>query len=106
MILVNLTCGRNPWKLASLEDPAYRAFTRDPRYLKTILPVSDELYDLLVEIFDTRPDRRISIVDLRAAIIRCSGFINIKFLDQGALEELDDSSSEGEWRDKDGDDSD
>jgi hypothetical protein len=103
VILVNLTCGRNPWKLASLEDPTYRAFTRDPNFLKTILPLSDELYDILVKIFEIRPDIRISILDLRAAIIRCSGFSNICIQFQGALEALDESSSGGEGGDKDED---
>ena len=30
VILVNLTCGRNPWKQASFDDSTYRAFTRSP----------------------------------------------------------------------------
>lgn len=74
VILVNLTCGRNPWKQASFEDSTYRAFTRQPGFLKTILPVSDELNDILGRIFTRNPDHRITLPELRARIIACSGF--------------------------------
>jgi len=74
VILVNLTCGRNPWKQASFEDSTYRAFTRQPDFLKTILPVSDELNDILGRIFTRNPDHRITLPELRARIIACSSF--------------------------------
>lgn len=74
VILVNLTCGRNPWKQASFDDSTYRAFTRNPNFLKTILPLSDELNDILARIFTRNPDERISLRDLRSAIERCHTF--------------------------------
>ncbi|TAQ83216.1 hypothetical protein B7494_g8460 [Chlorociboria aeruginascens] len=72
VILVNLTCGRNPWKQASLEDSTYRAFTKNPDFLKTILPLSDELNRILGLIFTRNPDERISIGELRRQILLCS----------------------------------
>ena len=39
---MNLTCGRNPWKRASVEDSTFKAFRKDPNFLQTILPVTDE----------------------------------------------------------------
>lgn len=83
VILVNLTCRRNPWKQASLEDPTYRAFTKNPSYLKTILPVSDELSDILDMIFESDPDKRISISELRSAVAQCSSFVNTSFKSHG-----------------------
>ncbi|KAJ5015820.1 Negative regulator of sexual conjugation and meiosis [Colletotrichum sp. SAR 10_99] len=74
VILVNLTCGRNPWKQASFEDSTYRAYTRCPETLKSILPVSDELNDILGRIFTRNPDHRITLPELRNRIQTCSSF--------------------------------
>ncbi|KAK4655343.1 Serine/threonine protein kinase [Podospora pseudocomata] len=74
VVLVNLTCGRNPWKQASYEDSTYRAYARSQDFLKTILPVSDELNDILGRIFTRNPDQRITLSELRARILACSRF--------------------------------
>ncbi|AEO55528.1 hypothetical protein MYCTH_2299470 [Thermothelomyces thermophilus ATCC 42464] len=74
VILVNLTCGRNPWKQASYEDSTYRAYIKSRDFLKTILPVSDELNDILGRIFTRNPDERITLPELRAQILACSRF--------------------------------
>lgn len=74
VILVNLTCGRNPWKQASVEDSTYRAFSRNPDFLKTILPLTDDLNDILRRIFSQNPDQRISLPELRDRILACARF--------------------------------
>jgi len=74
VILVNLTCGRNPWKQASNEDSTYRAYAKSQEFLKTILPLSDELNDILGRIFTRNPDQRITLPELRARILACSRF--------------------------------
>jgi len=74
VILVNLTCGRNPWKKASLEDSTFSAFLRDPEFLKTILPLTSELDMILRRIFDCDATRRITIPELRHMIMQCSAF--------------------------------
>jgi serine/threonine protein kinase len=74
VILVNLTCGRNPWKQASFEDSTYRAYTRSPGFLKTILPLSDQLNDILGRIFTRNPDQRITLHELRDQILACTRF--------------------------------
>lgn len=74
VILVNLTCGRNPWKQASFDDSTYRAFTRSPGFLKTILPLSDDLNDILSRIFTRNPDQRITLTELRTRILACTSF--------------------------------
>lgn len=72
MILVNLTCGRNPWKRAALEDSTFKAFAQDCNYLQTILPISGELNYILQRIFEIDPRRRISLAELRDLIVRAS----------------------------------
>jgi len=74
VILVNLTCGRNPWKQASVEDSTYKAFTRNRNFLKTILPLSDELNDILGMIFERNPQDRITVSELRRLIEACHSF--------------------------------
>lgn len=71
VILVNLTCGRNPWKQASVQDSTYRAFARSPDFLKTILPITDGLNDILGRIFDPSPEQRITLPELREMIMAC-----------------------------------
>ena len=74
VILVNLACGRNPWKQASQEDSTYRAFLKDQDFLKTILPLSDELNSILCRIFERQPEKRISISELKHRINNCATF--------------------------------
>lgn len=71
MILVNLTCGRNPWKRASPEDSTFRAFLQDPQFLRSILPLSAELDSILHRVFECDPSKRISIHELRDLIVAC-----------------------------------
>lgn len=74
MILVNLTCGRNPWKRASTEDTTFRAYLKDPEFLRSILPVSPELNVILHRIFECDPYKRITIPELRQLILECPRF--------------------------------
>lgn len=74
VILVNLTCGRNPWKRASIEDSTFSAFLRDPDFLKTILPLTSDLDMILRRIFDCDPTSRITIPELRHLIMQCPAF--------------------------------
>lgn len=74
VILVNLTCGRNPWKQASFQDSTYRAYTRSQDFLKTILPLTDDLNDILGRIFNPNPELRITLAELRCRIMTCPQF--------------------------------
>ncbi|KAI6948024.1 Pkinase-domain-containing protein [Hortaea werneckii] len=74
VILVNLTCGRNPWKRASAEDATFKAFLKDRTFLQTILPISHELNYIFQRIFTMDPALRISIAELRDLIVCCSHF--------------------------------
>lgn len=74
VILVNLTCGRNPWEQTSFQDSTYQAFAQAPDFLKTILPLSDELNDILKRIF-TNAEARISLSHLQYMIMTCSSLV-------------------------------
>ncbi|KAK4619612.1 Negative regulator of sexual conjugation and meiosis [Fulvia fulva] len=71
VILVNLTCGRNPWKRASVEDSTFRAYMRDRNFLQSILPITNEFNHILQRIFEVNPRNRITLGELRDLIFRC-----------------------------------
>ncbi|PVF96475.1 Pkinase-domain-containing protein [Serendipita vermifera] len=68
IILVNLTCGRNPWRQASPADETFRTFVHDPDFLPSILPVSSDCNEILKRIFTINPQNRISLPELRQSI--------------------------------------
>ncbi|KAF2766481.1 serine/threonine protein kinase, partial [Teratosphaeria nubilosa] len=70
VILVNLVCGRNPWKRASMDDPTFQAYVRDRNFLQTILPISRDLHFILQRIFEIDPRKRITLDELRDLIVR------------------------------------
>ncbi|KAI9673160.1 MAG: hypothetical protein M1817_003022 [Caeruleum heppii] len=72
VILVNLTCGRNPWKRASVHDSTFRAYLTDSTFLRTILPLSPEFDSILRRIFECDPLKRITIPELRRRILQCA----------------------------------
>jgi len=74
VMLVNLTCGRNPWKRASPEDSTFRAYLKDPFFLKSILPLSTEMVCILSRVFERDPAKRITIPELRQVIVDCPRF--------------------------------
>lgn len=68
IILVNLVCGRNPWKQANTADDAFRSFLRNDDLLLSILPISPETNKILKRVFTLNPQARISIEDLRREV--------------------------------------
>ncbi|KAH8652823.1 kinase-like domain-containing protein, partial [Ilyonectria robusta] len=74
VILVNLTCGCNPWGLASIQDSAYREYGRSKGFLKSILPLSDDLNDILRCTFKPTPEHRVTLPELRTRVMACSRF--------------------------------
>jgi len=74
VMLVNLTCGRNPWKRASFDDSTFRAFMKDPKFLRSILPISMELDVLLQRMFEFNPAKRATIPEIRELLLCCPTF--------------------------------
>jgi len=93
VILVNLTCGRNPWKRASQSDSTYRAYLKDRKFLRTILPISQELNSILVRVFEPNPLKRISLQELRLRIMNCRNLtVKTNPMDSPPLSEVSDAS--------------
>ncbi|KAF2844450.1 kinase-like protein [Plenodomus tracheiphilus IPT5] len=86
VILVNLTCARNPWKRASFGDSNFRAFMQDPEFLRSILPLSQELDAILRRIFELDPAKRATIFEIREMILCCSGFSATKSVGSTTLQ--------------------
>lgn len=82
VILVNLTCGRNPWKRACYEDSTFRAYMRDREFLKTILPVSSQLTAILNRVFEVDPHKRATIQELKEMILACDSFTTLSNVPQ------------------------
>lgn len=57
-----------------MDDSTFSAFLRDPEFLKTILPLTDELDMILRRVFECNPTKRITIPELRHMIMQCSAF--------------------------------
>ncbi|ORY24118.1 kinase-like domain-containing protein, partial [Naematelia encephala] len=74
VILVNLVCGRNPWRIASPTDESFNAFLRDPYFLRRILPISEDCLYVLTRIFTLEPSERASLPELRQLITEVRSF--------------------------------
>jgi serine/threonine protein kinase len=75
VILVNLTCGRNPWKQACPSDETFRAYLANPDFLRSILPISEHTNRILKRIFALNPQGRIGLPELREEILRVKTFV-------------------------------
>ena len=74
IILVNLVCGRNPWRIASPSDESFGAFLKDPNFLRKILPISSQCLYVLEQIFTVNPADRISLHHLRKLVMQVTCF--------------------------------
>lgn len=75
VILVNLACGRNPWKQACPSDETFRAYLANPDFLRSILPISDHTNRILKRVFALNPQARIGLAELRAEIMSVKTFV-------------------------------
>ncbi|SCV72984.1 BQ2448_6909 [Microbotryum intermedium] len=75
VILVNLTCGRNPWKQACPSDETFCAYLGNPDFLRSILPISEHTNRILKRIFALNPKARITLKDLRREILSVKTFV-------------------------------
>ncbi|KAA1068753.1 hypothetical protein PGT21_013713 [Puccinia graminis f. sp. tritici] len=74
VILVNLSCGRNPWKQACPSDETFRAYLANPDFLRSILPISEHCNSILKRIFSLNPVARISLEELKTEISEIKNF--------------------------------
>lgn len=75
IILINLTCIRNPWlKAHQNDDQTFHYFVKNPKILKNILPVSNELYQLLIKVLQINPYNRINVRQLSDEVSKIRSF--------------------------------
>lgn len=75
IILINLVCIRNPWlKAHQTQDNTFHQFTKYPIILKKILPISTDLYYILLGIFQLNPWERVCLSRLMIQIAQCPSF--------------------------------
>lgn len=97
VILLNLVCGRNPWRKASLQDASYVKFRREADFLPRILPISRELNNVMRRIFYTKPSKCISLEELRALVNACPVLRPSKSKDSTTLSSASSSSSSSSY---------
>lgn len=74
VILINLVFGRNPWKQACPRDETFAAFVLNNDFLQTILPMSDELNEIIKSVFCLNPRKRLSLPEFARRVQGCSSF--------------------------------
>jgi len=82
IILVNLVCGRNPWRQASSEDETFQAYTKNPGLLETILPISQGTAYILRCIFELDPRSRPDVHTLKEMVLQTTIFSRNNLSDQ------------------------
>ena len=86
IILLNLVTGRNPWKSATSDDPTYQAYRRSPmRFLPTVLPISKELNNIIIQALAVDWRGRMSLLALREAVAAVNTFYSDDVVFDGNL---------------------
>jgi len=85
-MLLNLSTGRNPWKTATPDDPTFHQYRRNPRnFLTTVLPISEELNDVLVQVLAIDWRKRLSLSKFRSAVESIRTFYSDQVVFEGNL---------------------
>ncbi|RKP05391.1 kinase-like domain-containing protein, partial [Thamnocephalis sphaerospora] len=72
VLLVNMTCARNPWRRAERHDATFASFLRDPIGTLTVaLPITEGFARVLARCFDPNPVRRCTLEELRQIMRAC-----------------------------------
>ena len=74
VILVNMISGRNPWEKATLTDPCFVQYVENPDFLFDALAISEGVNEILRHIFLLNPLARLSLQQLRLAVLRLDTF--------------------------------
>ncbi|KAI0040873.1 kinase-like protein [Auriscalpium vulgare] len=75
IILINLITGRNPWKVATPDDPVFQAYNQHPStFLLDYLPISHKANMILRAALRVDWRVRVSLQSLRRAIVKTTTF--------------------------------
>ncbi|PWN87980.1 kinase-like protein [Acaromyces ingoldii] len=75
VLLINLICRRNPWKQATMSDTTFREYVRRPDVLLDILPLSQQMYEVLIRVLTVHEDERCSLDELASMVDSLESFI-------------------------------
>ncbi|KAI9252658.1 kinase-like domain-containing protein [Sporodiniella umbellata] len=80
IILINLVTGRNPWKRAYMKDLAFVSYVQSPEtFFQDIFPgISTRFERVLRGCLSLDPKERMSLNELRSAVLRCKSFLKAK----------------------------
>lgn len=85
ILLINMVCVRNPWlKAHQTEDRTFYHYVKDTHVLQKILPLSDDLYQLLADVLQINPYQRMALADVMAEVRTLRSFTK-----EGPLSEVD-----------------
>ncbi|CCH57966.1 hypothetical protein TBLA_0A01660 [Henningerozyma blattae CBS 6284] len=85
ILLINLTCNRNPWLSANrLEDKNFKYYLEKSTLLKEILPISNIFNYLLLKILNVNPYYRIDIPEIMDEMLTIKSFTT-----EGPLSKVD-----------------
>ncbi|KAF9164357.1 hypothetical protein DFQ26_001568 [Actinomortierella ambigua] len=79
VILINLVFGRNPWKQACPRDETFSTYVINNDSLQRILPMTDEMSDIVKSVFCLNPKKRITLSELARRVQACSAFTTVDF---------------------------
>jgi hypothetical protein len=60
---------RNPWRYAIMEDGCFAEYMSDNNFLKRTLPITEGVNDILKNIFNMNPVRRLTLAKFRSKIL-------------------------------------
>ncbi|KAG0244966.1 hypothetical protein BGX31_008317 [Mortierella sp. GBA43] len=78
VILINLVFGRNPWKQACARDDTFCAYVQNNNFLQSILPMSNELNEIIKAVFCLDPKSRITLPEFAERVQACASFTTIQ----------------------------
>jgi serine/threonine protein kinase len=78
VIFLNLCFGRNPWKRASAEDPAFLEYIFNPCLLAEMFPLSEHGHHLVTRMLCINPNKRINLKELIELVKTSPGFIRTR----------------------------
>ena len=66
--------GRNPWRVATTVDDTFKAYLRDPNFLRKMLPISEGANLILRNIFTRKEKNRASLEYIRHLVVHLDTF--------------------------------
>jgi len=82
VILTNIITARNPWRYAVMRDGCFAEYMKNNDFLKTVLPISEGVNDILKDIFVMNPSRRLTLANLRRRILALEVFSTLDFVEK------------------------